>query len=333
MMKLRLVTPAALVDLGRIPGLGEISANGGLTIGALATHVGGGIPGRDRDRTGDSGDGRKIGDRRCGTAARSAAASRMRDPAADYPTVLKAVGATINAVGKGGERRSRPTTSSSGCSRRRSSREIVTSITPPTTGAAYEKHAHPASRYAVVGVAAVVEVEGGTCKAARITVGGATASPVHATAAAESLIGGSGSEEKIAAAAEKVPESITSAIGDTYASGEYRLHLARAREARADESVRAGRLEGTSGTVPSRTVPNVSRQARPWRRIAAAIAARSEGRRPRRRGHGCDFAKVVGAENARADDRQRLRVGVAGVVEHMDGAAWDEETAGATSVN
>ena len=39
MMKLRLVTPAALVDLGRIPGLGEISANGGLTIGALATHA------------------------------------------------------------------------------------------------------------------------------------------------------------------------------------------------------------------------------------------------------------------------------------------------------
>src|SRR5438093_12727542 len=39
MMKLRLVTPAALVDLARIPGLDEISSNGDLTIGALATHA------------------------------------------------------------------------------------------------------------------------------------------------------------------------------------------------------------------------------------------------------------------------------------------------------
>ena len=40
MMKLRLAMPAALVDLGRIPGLDEISAsNGGLKIGALATHA------------------------------------------------------------------------------------------------------------------------------------------------------------------------------------------------------------------------------------------------------------------------------------------------------
>jgi carbon-monoxide dehydrogenase medium subunit len=39
LMKLRLTTPAALVDLSGIPGLGEISGNGGLTIGALATHV------------------------------------------------------------------------------------------------------------------------------------------------------------------------------------------------------------------------------------------------------------------------------------------------------
>jgi len=85
----------------------------------------------------------------------------------------------------------------------------------------------------VVGIAAVVTVEGGTCKQAQITVGGATATPVHATAAAESLIGGPGSAEAIAAAAEKVPESITRAIGDTYASAEYRLHLAKVLAARA----------------------------------------------------------------------------------------------------
>jgi carbon-monoxide dehydrogenase medium subunit len=110
----------------------------------------------------------------------------------------------------------------------------VTSVSvPATTGAAYEKHAHPASRYAVVGVAAVVTVEGGSCTQARITVGGATAPPVHATAAAESLIGGPGSEEAIAAAAERVPEAIANPMGDPYASGEYRTHLAKVLAARA----------------------------------------------------------------------------------------------------
>jgi aerobic carbon-monoxide dehydrogenase medium subunit len=39
MLKFRLATPEALVDLAGIPGLGEISDNGGLTIGALATHA------------------------------------------------------------------------------------------------------------------------------------------------------------------------------------------------------------------------------------------------------------------------------------------------------
>jgi aerobic carbon-monoxide dehydrogenase medium subunit len=236
MMKLRLVTPAALVDLWRIPGLGEISANGGLTIGALATHasvagskVAIGIAPVIPETAG------KIGDRQVRNRGTIGGSVSHADPAADYPTVLKAVGATINAVGKGGERSITADEFFIGLFETSlEPGEIVTSITvPPTTGAAYEKHAHPASRYAVVGVAAVVAVEGGTCKVARITVGGATASPVHATAAAESLIGGSGSEEAIAAAAEKVPESITSAIGDTYASGEYRLHLTKVLAARA----------------------------------------------------------------------------------------------------
>ena len=236
MMKLRLVTPAALVDLGRIPGLGEIAANGGLTIGALATHasvagskVAIGISPVIPETAG------KIGDRQVRNRGTIGGSVAHADPAADYPTVLKAVGATINTVGKGGERSIAADDFFVGLFETSlEPGELVASITvPPTTGAAYEKHAHPASRYAVVGVAAVVEVEGGTCKAARITVGGATASPVHATAAAESLIDGSGSEAAIAAAAEKVPEAITSAIGDTYASGEYRLHLAKVLAARA----------------------------------------------------------------------------------------------------
>jgi carbon-monoxide dehydrogenase medium subunit len=236
MMKLRLVTPAALVDLGRIESLGEISGNGVLTIGALATHaevagseVAIGIAPVIPETAG------KIGDRQVRNRGTIGGSVAHADPAADYPTVLKAIGATINIIGKGGERAIAADDFFTGMFETSlEPGELVTSVTVPRTiGAAYEKHAHPASRYAVVGVAAVVTLEGGSCKEARITVGGATASPVHATAAAESLIGGPGSEEAIAAAAEKVPESITRAIGDTYASGEYRLHLAKVLAARA----------------------------------------------------------------------------------------------------
>jgi carbon-monoxide dehydrogenase medium subunit len=236
MMKLRLVTPAALVDLSGIPGLGEISANGGLTIGALATHaevagsqVAIGISPVVPETAAGIGD-RQVRNR--GTIGGSVAHA---DPAADYPTVLKALGATINVAGKAGERSIAADDFFTGIFETALEHgELVTSVSvPATTGAAYEKHSHPASRYAVVGVATVVEVSDGACTQARVTVGGATASPVHATAAAESLISGSGSEEAIAAAAERVPEAITNAIGDTYASGEYRTHLAKVLAARA----------------------------------------------------------------------------------------------------
>jgi carbon-monoxide dehydrogenase medium subunit len=98
--------------------------------------------------------------------------------------------------------------------------------TPAGRGAAYVKHRHPASFYAVVGVAAVVAVENGSCTSARLTIGGVTGTPADATAAAESVVGAQPSEESAAGVAEKVAEALPNAMSDTYASGEYRAHLA-----------------------------------------------------------------------------------------------------------
>ena len=237
MMKLRLAAPAALVDLGGIPGLDGISGNGDLTIGALATHasvkaseVAIGIAPVIPETAAMIGD-RQV--RNCGTMGGSVAHA---DPGADYPTVLKALGATITATGKDGEREISADDFFRGMFQTAlEPGELVTSVKVPATkagtGAAYLKHAHPASRYAVVGVAAVVTVENGSCTSARVTVGGLTAPLVDV--AIESLVGGPGSEEAIAAAAEKVPESLSGATGDTYASGEYRTHLATVLAKRA----------------------------------------------------------------------------------------------------
>ena len=239
LLKFRLSTPAALVDLAGVPGLGEISANGGLTIGALATHRE--VAESDAVRSACpvlAEAAGLIGDpqvRNRGTLGGSIAHA---DPAADYPTLLKALGATVSVVGPNGTREIAADDFFVGIfTTALNPDELVTSVSVPAratgTGAAYVKHHHPASRFAVAGVAAVVTVEGGNCTAARITVGGVSASPTHASSAADSLVGGPVSDEAIAAAAAKVPESLESPTTDAYASGEYRLHLAEVLAARA----------------------------------------------------------------------------------------------------
>jgi carbon-monoxide dehydrogenase medium subunit len=239
MMKLRLAMPAALVDLSRIPDLDGISANGGLTIGALATHaavagseVAIGIAPVVPETAAGIGD---LQVRNCGTIGGSVAHA---DPGADYPTLFKALGATITATGKNGEREIGADDFFRGIFETSlEPGELVTSVavpeTPKGTGAAYVKHRHPASGYTVAGVAAVVSVEGGKCTKAQLTIGGVTSPPVHATAAAEALTGGDGSEEAISAAAEKVQESLPHTTGDIYASSEYRAHLAKVLAKRA----------------------------------------------------------------------------------------------------
>jgi len=153
------------------------------------------------------------------------------DPAADLPTVMVALGATFSALGPRGARdipaaeffvdifttALKPD-------------EILTGIKVKAygagTGGAYLKHAHPASGFAVVGVAAIVMVKDGKCTGARIAVGGATPNPVLATAAGDSLVGQATEAAAFAAAAGKVNDAIGEPMSDHYASAGYRRQLA-----------------------------------------------------------------------------------------------------------
>ena len=62
--------------------------------------------------------------------------------------------------------------------------EVLTSVSVPAAqsgqGMAYAKYLHPASRYAVVGAAAVLTANGDSCTAASVAVGGLTASATKA---------------------------------------------------------------------------------------------------------------------------------------------------------
>jgi aerobic carbon-monoxide dehydrogenase medium subunit len=233
LMKMRLSTPEALVDLADVPGLDEISEDGdGLRVGALATHASVAASELVRSRCPVLAEtAALIGDaqvRNRGTLGGSVAHA---DPAADYPTILTALGATISVAGENGEREMAADDFFVGmfATALRPGELVVAARVPATpagTGAAYVKHRHPASFYAVVGVAAVVTVENGNCTSARLTIGGVTGTPVDATAAAESVVGAPRSEESAATAAQKVADALPNPMSDTYASGEYRVHLA-----------------------------------------------------------------------------------------------------------
>ena len=236
-MKLRLAMPGTLVDIGRIAELKGIKVNGGATIGAMTTY----------DELQDSAELTNafpviketvniVGDpavRARGTLGGSLAHS---DPAADFTAVMLALGASVKATGSNGEREISSddlfvdllTTSLE-------PDEILTSISVPAlngAGAAYEKHAHPASGYAVVGVAAVVKVEGGNFTSARIAVTGATSKATRSTAAEEALIGRPANADTIAAAAAKAADGLE-LNGDVYASAEYRGQLIKVLAKRA----------------------------------------------------------------------------------------------------
>jgi carbon-monoxide dehydrogenase medium subunit len=159
------------------------------------------------------------------------------DPAADYPTAIVALGATITVLGSQGTRTISAreffvdlfTTALA-------EDEIITSVGVPLQagGGAYAKHPHPASGYAVVGVAALVPVRAGKVgDDVAIVVGGATANPVKCTAAERALVGKSADAANIAAAAAKVADAITNPMSDHYATGEYRTHLATVLAKRA----------------------------------------------------------------------------------------------------
>ena len=250
LMKLRLASPSAVVDIGRIAELRGISRSGdSIRIGALTTHA----------EIAASADVQKaapalaeaamlIGDpavRSRGTIGGNIAHA---DPASDLPTVLVALDARIVAVGASGER----TIGADGfftgiMSTALAENEVVTAIVVPAAprgqGSAYVKFPHPASRYAVIGVAAAVTMANNQCSAARVALGGLLPHATRATAVEQALTGKSLDTATIASAAAQVASDLGGEVtGDIFASAEYRAAVAPVyvKRAIAAAAARAG---------------------------------------------------------------------------------------------
>ena len=240
LLKLRLATPKYVVDLARVSGLGRIEeGDGHLQIGAMVTHsaietsklLKSACPLLPETAA-------EIGDvqvRNCGTIGGSLAHA---DPAADYPAAVLALEAEIVAQGASGTRTIRAeeffvdlltTALAAG------ELLVAVRVAPlgPRTGSAYLKMHHPASGFAIVGVAAVVTLaENGEVASARVGVTGMAAKAFRARSLEQQLPGRQPNAATLRAAAEKIAEGVD-VLGDIHASAEYRAELGRVYGRRA----------------------------------------------------------------------------------------------------
>jgi aerobic carbon-monoxide dehydrogenase medium subunit len=241
MMKLRLATPAYLIDLGRIPNLAYIRENdGGIQIGPLTTHFMLESSELLRQRlTALPEAAGMIGDvqvRNRGTIGGSLAHA---DPAGDLPAVMQMAGAQFKLVSPGGERMV-PAEQffvdllTTALAPDELLTEIQLEVSPARTGTAYMKVFQKASGFAIVGVAARVTLgaDGRTCQTARVGITGVAATAFRAKGVEQALEGKAIDEAAITAAAEHASAGVD-ALSDLHASGEYRLALARVYTKRA----------------------------------------------------------------------------------------------------
>ena len=239
LMKLRLAAPSLLVDLRRVPGLDGIQEeNGEIRIGGMVTHaaiersdlLAQRIPLLPSVAA-------TIGDvqvRNRGTIGGSLAHA---DPAADFPAAALALDAQLVARGAKGERvvpaadffvDLLTTALDPG--------EVLTEVRVPVpstgSGSAYAKFPNPASHYAIVGVAARVDMQDGRVQDARVAVTGATEAAYLSPTAAARLQGSTGDAAAIAEAAGLAAEG-REMLDDLSASASYRAHLVAVQTRRA----------------------------------------------------------------------------------------------------
>ncbi len=234
LLKLRLTAPAAVIDIGRIRELKGITVKDGtVRIGAMTTHAElAASPQLAETCLALAQAAAGIGDpavRNRGTIGGNVVHA---DPASDLPTVLIALDARLTVEGPDGKRtldvgeffQGMMTTALK-------EHEILTGIEIPGHSkgetSAYVKFAHPASRYAVIGVAAALTSSGGKCSAARVAIGGMVPKPLRTSSVERALVGKELSAENIANAASLISKDLgDDVLGDIFASEQYRRAVA-----------------------------------------------------------------------------------------------------------
>ena len=239
-MKLRLAQPALLVDIGRIKDLTYIREEGSqILIGATTTHY----------QLESSALLKKIcpllsecaasiGDvqvRNKGTIGGSLAHA---DPAGDWPAAIIALRGNMVVTGPSGDRVIAADDFfvdllTTAMQPSEILREIRIEKPQGQVGQAYQKVPHPASGFAVVGVAVTLNLANdGSCQASGIGITGVASKAYRATGVESALANKKLDDSLIAEAASHASDG-QDANSDLHASGDYRRHLAQVYTRRA----------------------------------------------------------------------------------------------------
>lgn len=226
LMKLRLSEPGRLIDISRIAELAGIKESGGhISIGATTVHHDIATSKLLRDKCPMVAEAAaEIGDpqvRNRGTIGGSLAHA---DPAADFPAVVLALDAELQLRGRSGARTVKASDFFQGFyTVNLQPLEIITAIRfAPVKASGYAKLHQRASHYAIVGVAAALEITGGVIQSARIGLTGATTHAVRLTNVEKALAGQKASADTIKSAAAEAGSGIADINADLHASADYR---------------------------------------------------------------------------------------------------------------
>jgi len=239
MLNMRYVMPDHVIDLNKVDGLSYIEESGGtISIGGMTCQ-------RDLEDS-DVIKAKcplmhdallQVGHRQTRNRGTIGGSLSHLDPAAELPAVCAAHDAIIVVQGPNGEREipfaefpvayMTPATEMD---------ELLTGVKIPTWaeghGYAFVEFARRHGDFAITSAAALLEVgKDGAITRASLTVGGVGAAPVKMSDIEQALIGQSGDEKKLRELCESCRE--IDALGDVYASSEYRQQLATVMSRRA----------------------------------------------------------------------------------------------------
>jgi len=246
MMKLRLLQPAALIDISSIEDLQGIRKESEtVLIGALTTHAelesSELLQGHSPMLAAAAHEIADPAVRNKGTIGGNLAHA---DPASDLAAVLVALGAIVHLAGPSGNREMRASTFFVDLlTTALRDGEILTGVSihdgASRNGSAYRKCEHPASGYALCGAAAVVRhAASGECTGARLVFNGVSPTPLDATDVTGRLLGSDLNDQTLTEALATL--RIDNPMSDLHASAEYRLQLARVYGKRALQAARDG---------------------------------------------------------------------------------------------
>ncbi len=238
MMKLRMAAPQVLVDINELADLhGILIGRSEVVVGAATTHA---ILEHHKDLAAVlpllAAVAHQIADptvRNRGTIGGSLAHA---DPSADWPAAVLALDAVIDVIGSRGKRTIAARDFFKGLFETSlASDEVIVAVRAPIMAdarAAYRKFRHPASGYAVAGIAVVASVVRSECKEVRIAATGLADHQFRVLAAEAVLKGKSVKAEDIDKA---VADAFTgvSVLEDRFADARYRLQLGRTMLRRA----------------------------------------------------------------------------------------------------